>query len=171
MRILNEKNQVHCTFCYGVCGEECLLCCFITVMLIQIKNAVFSYAIQACEAVWDVFLAVPLLVFMVFMCAHVCGWAKWLIWFLKNIARFQCLPPPGPKKTLPTWHNCSVPGSLYQVHRHSITFTSCKRGAQPASEELLTPCFTPLYWAVNNSFQIFDFIRWRKKTQKWDSCK
>lgn len=38
--------------------------------------------------------------------------------------------------------NCFCDKQPLPMHRNSTTFTSCKRRARPASEELLTPCFT-----------------------------
>lgn len=88
--------------------------CFTTVSLIQIKNTVFSYVIQACEAVSDVFLALPLLACVAFRCVDVCSSVKWTHLLSHEHSLIQYLPPPGPKKPLSTWQNCSLPGSLYQ---------------------------------------------------------
>lgn len=41
MRILNEKTQVHHTVCYGVCGEECFLCCLYSWVIFVATAEVF----------------------------------------------------------------------------------------------------------------------------------
>lgn len=116
--------------------------CFTTLLLIQVRNAVFSYAIQAPEAVSDVFLALPLLACVAFRCVNVCSCAKWthLISYKHSLI----------STSASSW---SQEATVYMtelfsarqpvlMHRHSTTCTSCKRRAWLASEELLTPCFT-----------------------------
>lgn len=97
---------------------------------------------------------------------HFRSWAKWLTWLLTGIVRFHCLPPSGPKKTLPTWQDCSVSvsvtGSLYQCTRTAGLSLAAREEHGQLQRSCSHHASLHYIWQLTIYDNFSNFIWWRK---------